>query len=85
MATISIGSAMLHVHDEGRGPPLLLVHGFPLDNTMWREQIKELSGSCRILAPDLRGFGQSTPVTASDAVVTMTQFANELAEMLTQL
>jgi pimeloyl-ACP methyl ester carboxylesterase len=85
MPTISIGSASLQVLDQGRGQPLLLVHGFPLDHTMWREQVSELSKTFRVLAPDLRGFGQSSPVAGDDAVVTMAHFADDLAEMLSAM
>ena len=85
MPTISIGSASLHVLDQGRGQPLLLVHGFPLDHTMWREQVGELSKAFRVLAPDLRGFGKSSPVTGDDTVVTMAHFADDLATMLSAM
>ena len=44
----------------GDGPPILLVHGFPFDRTMWRHQVGNLSGRKRI-APDLRGMGLSDP------------------------
>ena len=50
----------LSYYETGRGMPLVLLHGFPLDHTMWRSQIEALSGVCRVIAPDLRGFGQST-------------------------
>lgn len=76
---ITIGDVELNVRDEGPGEPLLLVHGFPLDHTMWREQIRHFSGSRRVIAPDLRGFGRSgvTPGT-----VTMQRFADDLAKLL---
>jgi 3-oxoadipate enol-lactonase len=85
MPTISVGSASLNVLDQGRGSPLLLVHGFPLDSTMWREQVSELSKTFRVLVPDLRGFGQSSPVSGDDAVVTMAHFADDLAAMLSAM
>jgi 3-oxoadipate enol-lactonase len=68
--------------DHGRGPTLLLVHGFPLDHTMWAGQINELADTHRVLAPDLRGFGAST-VTAG--TVTMEQMADDLACLLDAL
>jgi pimeloyl-ACP methyl ester carboxylesterase len=79
MPRIKIGPLSLNVEDRGRGQVLLLVHGFPLDHTMWQGQIEELSSSFRIIAPDLRGFGKSdvTPGTA-----TMQQFADDLAALL---
>lgn len=68
--------------DQGSGPPLLLVHGFPLDHTMWVGQIDELADKHRVIAPDLRGFGSST-VTAG--TVTMEQMADDLACLLDAL
>jgi 3-oxoadipate enol-lactonase len=82
MPTITIGNASLHVVDEGSGPPLLLVHGFPLDHTMWRHQIACFKATHRVIAPDLRGFGQSS---ISPGTVTMKQFADDLASILPAL
>ncbi len=47
--------------DRGQGPPLLLLHGFPLDRTLWNAQIEPLAQTHRVLAPDLRGHGESPP------------------------
>ncbi len=44
----------------GGGIPLVLLHGFPLDRTVWTSQVRHLGGSARVIAPDLRGFGEST-------------------------
>ena len=45
---------------QAGGPPVLLIHGFPLNRRMWRPQIEALSAAGhRVLAPDLRGFGDS--------------------------
>ncbi|MBC7852586.1 MAG: alpha/beta fold hydrolase [Pirellulaceae bacterium] len=85
MPNISIGSSSFHVLDQGRGQLLLLVHGFPLDHTMWRAQVNELAKDFRVIAPDLRGFGQSSPITSDDATVTMAQYADDLAALLSAL
>src|SRR5688572_17543028 len=45
--------------DKGKGTPLVLLHGFPLDRRMWDAQVERLSQHYRVIAPDLRGFGQS--------------------------
>jgi pimeloyl-ACP methyl ester carboxylesterase len=66
--------------DIGNGVPLLLIHGFPLDRTLWRTQIAGLSQLYRVIAPDLRGFGQSSE-TDSEAV-TMEQYAADLKSLL---
>ncbi len=47
--------------EVGDGLPLLLLHAFPLSRRMWRPQLAGLAGSCRLLAPDLPGFGAAPP------------------------
>jgi len=75
-------SGSLQVGDKGTGMPLLLVHGFPLDQTMWEGQ-QFLSQDVRLLTPDLRGFGRSDG--PSHATITMRQFADDLHAILEQL
>ncbi len=43
----------------GEGPAVLLIHGFPLDHTLWLDQIRDLHGEALVVAVDLRGFGAS--------------------------
>jgi pimeloyl-ACP methyl ester carboxylesterase len=46
--------------DEGDGPPVLLLHGFPDTASLWRHQLPALVGAgYRVPAPDLRGRGRS--------------------------
>ncbi len=49
----------LHYSETGQGLPLILLHGFPLNSTIWNEQARALGDHCRTIAPDLRGHGQS--------------------------
>jgi pimeloyl-ACP methyl ester carboxylesterase len=50
----------LAVLDEGEGTPVLLLHGFPDSSRLWRHQVPALVGAgMHVLAPDLRGFGES--------------------------
>lgn len=72
----------IRVSDTGQGPVILLVHGFPLDHTMWVQQISELQSEFRVIAPDMRGFGESDSV---DATLTMDQLAEDLGDLLCQL
>lgn len=67
----------------GAGPPLVFIHGFPLDHTMWRQQVAHLSQSYRVIAPDLRGFGQSAGSDPNG--VSMETFADDLAGLLDAL
>ncbi|HEV2973245.1 MAG TPA: alpha/beta fold hydrolase [Pirellulales bacterium] len=90
MQTISLGDVDLAVEDRGVGPVLLLVHGFPLDHSMWRAQIDEFSQRYRVLAPDLRGFGASGPGRGlgsgeCSGEITMRRYADDLAVLLDRL
>jgi 3-oxoadipate enol-lactonase len=82
MATVKVHEGELAYTDQGSGPPLLLVHGFPLDGTMWAGQTGPLAERFRVLVPDLRGFGQSSVLPG---LVTMQRMADDLAEMLAAL
>jgi len=82
MQRTTVGDVEVAYVDRGSGPVLLLVHGFPLDHTMWSEQLEALSGSYRVVAPDLRGFGQSE---GQDEKTTMREFADDLAGLLDAL
>jgi pimeloyl-ACP methyl ester carboxylesterase len=60
MARIRGDGITLEVVDEGSGPAVLLLHGFPDSSRLWRKQIPVLvKAGFRAVAPDLRGFGES--------------------------
>jgi 3-oxoadipate enol-lactonase len=82
MKTLTVNNVRLHVYDEGQGDPILFVHGFPLNHSMWDAQLKALAATHRVIAPDLRGFG-SSDVTAG--TVTMEQLADDCAALLDAL
>jgi len=68
--------------DEGTGRPVVLLHGFPLSRAMWHEQISGIGSSYRVIAPDLRGHGDSP---APDGVYTMDEMADDVVESLDEL
>ena len=68
--------------DAGRGAAVVLLHGFPFDRSMWRGQVEELSNSFRVIAPDLRGHGETT-VTREPS--TMEEMAEDLSVLLDEL
>ncbi|MHC4399831.1 MAG: alpha/beta fold hydrolase [Planctomycetota bacterium] len=82
MKRVPIEGIELATVDRGAGLPLVLVHGFPLDHAMWDAQIEELSGYCRVIAPDLRGFGRSG---VTEGKVTMGRFADDVDALLNAL
>src|ERR1044072_963405 len=60
MRRISGDGVELDVHDEGEGPAVLLLHGFPDSARLWRHQIPTLvDAGFGFVAPDQRGFGES--------------------------
>ena len=61
-------------------PPLVLLHGFPLDGRMWREQIDALRSTTRVIVPDFRGFGQSSAGTDPLTVASMAADVHDLLE-----
>ena len=66
----------------GARVPLVLIHGFPLDRTVWAAQAAGLSGVARVIAPDLRGFGGSA---LPDGPVTMDTYAADVAALMDTL
>lgn len=55
------GGPTIGYDDSGSGPPLVLLHAFPLDRAMWQPQLAALSDVVRVIAPDFPGFGESSP------------------------
>jgi pimeloyl-ACP methyl ester carboxylesterase len=53
------GNVRLQYTAAGSGPPIVFLHGFPDHGMGWRRQLEALCGRYRVIAPDLRGFGQS--------------------------
>ncbi|HEX5931763.1 MAG TPA: alpha/beta fold hydrolase [Methyloceanibacter sp.] len=49
----------LYYQEQGKGPPVLLLHGFGASTFTWRHVIPELAQTHRVIAVDLKGFGQS--------------------------
>ncbi len=68
--------------DQGRGTPLVFLHAFPLNRTMWEPQVKGLADRYRVITVDLRGHGES------DAPLwryTLDLFADDVRELLDSL
>lgn len=66
----------------GGGRPLLLLHGYPLNRKMWQPQLELLVDAANIIAPDLRGHGESD---APAGPYTMDQLADDALALLDQL
>src|SRR4051794_33431011 len=63
----AVGEVSLRVRIGGAGPPLLLLHGYPETHLMWGPIAGELAREFTVVAPDLRGYGDSSqPATVPD-------------------
>ena len=82
MGSVLVDQLDLHYREEGDGPPLVLIHGFPLTHEMWERQIPVLADGYRVIAPDLRGFGQSSHGAEP---VSMTTYATDIAAVLDEI
>jgi pimeloyl-ACP methyl ester carboxylesterase len=70
--------------DIGSGPTVVLVHGHPLDHTMWQPQIERLAPNYRVIVPDLRGYG-ATPLPPGKQVTLLDEFAEDILALASRL
>ena len=78
---ITVNGVSLALDDQGDGPAILFIHGYPLDRSMWQDQVNSVRGWRRI-APDLRGLGNSD---APDLGYSMATYAADLSTLLDSL
>ena len=76
-----INGIQLSYDDVGADLPIVFVHAFPLDRSMWAPQVGALVRQGRCIAPDLRGFGTSPPAPP----YSMDQYADDVAALLEAL
>jgi len=72
--------AELHVRREGVGPPVVLLHGIAGDHTMWNTVARDLGKDHLVLAPDLRGHGQ-TPLPEG-STMSFAELAGDVLAMM---
>ncbi len=68
--------------DEGAGVPVVFIHGYPLNRTMWEPQVSALSTKARCIAVDLRGHGESQAPLWS---ATVEMYADDVKGLLDHL
>ena len=82
MASAKINNFNLVYTDTGIGRPIVLIHGYPFNRSLWSEQEIVLSTGYRVIVPDLRGFGDSDAVPGT---ATMSDMAQDVALLLNHL
>jgi pimeloyl-ACP methyl ester carboxylesterase len=81
MKTI-VNGISIDYRDEGSGLPVVFIHAFPLNQTMWDDQVAALRDRCRTITLDLRGFGNSD---APPGPYSMDQMAADVCGLLSLL
>jgi len=82
MQTFTRNNISLAFDQAGVDEPLVLIHGYPLDHTIWDEVVTLLSHNFDVLLPDMRGYGESD---APDSPWSMSDLADDLAGLLDHL
>src|ERR671935_2434417 len=81
---VDVNGIRLAYSDTRQGSPVvLLVHGFPLNRSMWDPQLGALRARARVVAPDLRGFGASE--AGPPGPLSIDQHAEDLFSLLERL
>ncbi len=76
-----VDNASIAFDDVGSGFPVVFLHAFPLNRTMWDPQVSALVAECRCIAIDMRGAGDSTATPP----YSMDRFADDVAGVLDTL
>lgn len=77
---VSLGS--IRYTDTGSGMPVFLVHGYPLDGRVWGDVGAILASSCRVIVPDLPGFGEAKLAGSFSSMDDLARALLELADAL---
>ncbi len=79
---ITINSLSVHDLGEKDKQPIILIHGFPFNYTMWTSQIRALKKDYRVIAYDIRGLGKSY---VGDGQYTMEFFVDDLFSLVHEM
>ena len=77
-----VNGIKMHYLAAGTGEPIILLHGYAQTSHMWRPLMAELAKTHRVIAPDLRGFGDSAKPDGGYDKKTMAQDIHALAASL---
>ncbi|HEY0100493.1 MAG TPA: alpha/beta fold hydrolase [Pyrinomonadaceae bacterium] len=84
MSVVHVRGIELAYEASGAGLPVVLLHGFPFNRTLWREQVEALRERYTVVTVDLRGHGE-THATHDDSPATMEVMAEDVAALLDEL
>ncbi len=78
----NVNGVRLHYLNAGKGDPVILLHGYAQTSRMWRPLMVQLAKTHTVVAPDLRGFGQSSKPTDGYTKKALAQDVHALATSL---
>lgn len=79
---VEVNGIKLDCVDEGEGLPVIFIHAFPLNQTMWDDQVAALRETCRAITLDLRGFGRSGFASSPHSIDQMASDVRGLMKVL---
>ena len=82
MQKVNVDGINIAYARRGQGAPLVLIHGYPLDHSIWDPLAPFLEHNFDLIIPDLRGFGASEAMQADLSIV---DYASDIAGLLTHL
>lgn len=84
---VTVGDVSINVARAGAGPPLLLLHGYPQTHAMWHRVAPRLAERFTVVAPDLRGYGDSSkpPGDEQHATYAKRAMAGDMVEVMAAL
>ena len=82
MPLLQIDDVQLAYDSAGSGSPIIFVHGYPFNRSLWSDQVAVLSDRYRVISVDLRGFGESG---GSQSPASMSRMAQDIATLMDKL
>ena len=79
MNKVTLNRIELAYERHGKGTPLVLVHGYPLDHSIWNDVVLQLAEGFDLIVPDVRGFGESATIASP---YSMMDIASDFASLL---
>src|SRR5947199_5556648 len=83
MSKFSVGGGEIVYEAHGSGPAVVLLHGYPFNRSMGREEVEPFKDDYRVITPDLRGLGESS--SREDSQATIDEMAEDVAALLDEL
>src|SRR5258708_37404806 len=82
MKKVSVKGIGIAYERRGKGTPMVLIHGYPLDRSIWNEAAPFLEKDFDLVIPDLRGFGESDVVESTYSVADLAADVAGLLDLL---